>query len=106
MFGLLPPSSSVTRLMPSAAIFMICAPVAVEPVNATLSMPGCLTRCAPIVGPAPGTMLIDAGGEADLAPRARRAAARDSGVAASGFSTTVQPAASAGASFHVVIVSG
>ena len=44
---------------------MICPPVAVEPVNATLSMPGCLTRCAPIVGP--GRDDVDhAGREADL----------------------------------------
>ena len=105
MLGLLPPSSSVTRLMSSAAIRMISTPVAVEPVNATLSMPGCLTRCAPIVGPSPGTTLITpAGKPTSFASSASRSA--DSGVAASGLSTTVQPAASAGASFHVVIISG
>ena len=35
----------------------------VEPVNATLSTPGCLTRYAPAVGPSPGTMLIAPGGK-------------------------------------------
>ena len=42
---------------------MICAPVSVEPVNAILSTPGCLTRCAPIVVPGPGTTLIEPGGK-------------------------------------------
>ena len=105
MLGLLPPSSSVTRLMLSAAIRMISVPVAVEPVNATLSTPGCRTRCAPTVVPGPGTMLMTPGGKpTSPASSARRSAL--SGVAESGFSTIVQPAASAGASFHVVIVSG
>ena len=84
---------------------MISAPVAVEPVNATLSTPGCLTRCAPTVGPGPGTTLIVPGGKpTSLASSASRSA--ESGVAESGFSTIVQPAASAGASFQVVIISG
>ena len=50
---------------------MICAPVAVEPVNATLSMPGCLTRYAPVVGPSPATMLITPAREADLGSELR-----------------------------------
>ena len=84
---------------------MISAPVAVEPVNATLSTPGCLTRCAPTVVPGPGTTLIaPAGKPTSVASSAIRSA--DSGVAESGLSTTVQPAASAGASFQVVIISG
>ena len=44
---------------------MISPPVFVEPVNATLSTPGCLTRYAPVVGPSPGTMLIAPGGKPD-----------------------------------------
>ena len=84
---------------------MISPPVAVEPVNATLSTPGCLTRYAPVVGPSAGTMLIAPGGKpTSLASSASRSAV--SGVAESGLSTTVQPAASAGASFQVVIISG
>src|SRR3954454_18973124 len=105
MFGLLPPSSSVTRLIGSEQSRMISPPVFVEPVNATLSTPGWRTRYAPVVGPSPGTMLIAPAGNP---PRAGGAASgsAESGVGGSGLSTTEQPAASAGASFHVVISSG
>ena len=65
-FGLLPPSSSVSRLIGSEHSRMISPPVFVEPVNATLSTPGCRTRYAPVVGPSPGTMLIAPAREADL----------------------------------------
>ena len=78
---------------------MISPPVAVEPVNATLSTPGCLTRYAPVVGPSPGTMLIaPAGKPTSLASSASRSTL--SGVCGSGLRTTVQPAASAGESFQ------
>ncbi len=84
---------------------MISEPVLVEPVNATLSMPGCVTRCEPVVGPSPGTTLITpAGMPTSTASSARRSAL--SGVAGSGLRTIVQPAASAGASFHEVIMKG
>ena len=45
---------------------MISPPVFVEPVNATLSTPGCLTRYAPVVGPVAGDDVDRAGGKADL----------------------------------------
>ena len=84
---------------------MISPPVLVEPVNATLSTPGCRTRYAPVVGPSPGTMLTTpAGKPTSVASSASRSA--ESGVCGSGFSTTVHPAASAGASFQVAISSG
>ena len=84
---------------------MISPPVLVEPVKATLSTPGCLTRYAPVVGPSPGTMLITPGGKpTSAASSATRST--DSGVCGSGLSTTAHPAASAGASFHVAISSG
>ena len=53
---------------------MISAPVAVEPVKATLSTPGMPDEVRArrrAVGP--GTMLIDAGREADLARELRQA---------------------------------
>ena len=84
---------------------MISPPVFVEPVNATLSTPGCFTRYAPVVGPSPGTTLTaPAGKPTSAASSASRIAV--SGVCGSGFSTTEQPAASAGASFQVAIISG
>ena len=41
MFGDLPPSSCATRLTVSAAALATCVPARVEPVNETMSMPGC-----------------------------------------------------------------
>src|SRR5206468_10582837 len=52
-FGDLPPSSSVTRLRVSAALFTIILPTAALPVNAILSTPGCATSEAPAVSPRP-----------------------------------------------------
>ncbi len=84
---------------------MISPPVFVDPVNATLSTPGCLTRYEPVVGPSPGTMLIaPAGKPTSAASSAMRST--ESGVCGSGLRTTEQPAASAGESFHVAISSG
>ena len=101
----MPPSSSVSRLIPSAASFMIALPVAVEPVNATLSTPGCWTRYEPVVGPSAGTMLIaPAGKPTSVASSAIRRTL--SGVCGSGLSTTEQPAASAGESFQTDMSSG
>ena len=63
------------------------------------------TRYAPAPGPSPGTTLTaPAGKPTSLASSAIRSTL--SGVCGSGFSTTAQPAASAGASFHVVISRG
>ena len=91
--------------MPSAALFMISAPVAVEPVKAILSTPGCWTRCEPVGLPGPGTTLIVPGGKpTSAASSAIRSAV--SGVASSGLRTTEQPAASAGESFQVAIIIG
>src|SRR6266699_3098742 len=57
MLGLLPPSSMVTRLFVSAAIFMTCRPTSVDPVNEILSTSGWRTSAAPAVEPPPGTTL-------------------------------------------------
>ena len=53
MFAPLPPSSSVRRVPVPASARRIALPTPVEPVNATLSSPGCAARAAPVV-PAPG----------------------------------------------------
>ena len=45
--GDLPPSSSEIRVMFSSAAWPMRLPTAVEPVNATLSMPGCAASAAP-----------------------------------------------------------
>ena len=83
---------------------MIRLPAAVEPVKATLSVPGCVTRCSPTSRP-PGTTLTTPGGT----PASSSASASTkllSGASGGGFSTTVQPAANAGAVFHDDSVTG
>src|SRR5215210_1996116 len=50
MLGDLPPSSSETLAMWSAASFITSLPVSVEPVKATLSIPGWRTRADPVAG--------------------------------------------------------
>ncbi len=67
-------------------------------------MPGWRTRAAP-VAPSPQTMLTTPGGS----PASRQISAKASavkGVNSAGFSTTVLPAASAGAIFQASISSG
>ena len=101
----LPPSSSVTRLIVCAAPAAIVRPTAVEPVNATLATSGCSTSRCPQVRPGPATTLTTPSGiPASSAIRSNSSAV--SGVSSAGLSTTVLPAASAGASFHAAIVSG
>ena len=64
--GDLPPSSRLTRARCPAAARMTAVPVAVEPVKATLSTPGCSASGAPASGPKPGEHVEDAGREAGL----------------------------------------
>src|SRR5438045_1946496 len=61
MFGDLPPSSSVSFFIVSAAVFIRCLPTSVEPVNEILSMPGCFTIASPAMDPLPGRMLSGPG---------------------------------------------
>ena len=49
MFGLLPPSSRVTRFSERPHLAPISRPTTVEPVKATLSTPGWSTSAAPVV---------------------------------------------------------
>src|SRR5712691_3974047 len=65
MLGLLPPSSSVTRLLVSAAMRIIWRPTSVEPVNEILSTSGCRTKAAPAVEPPPVTTSNDRADDAD-----------------------------------------
>jgi hypothetical protein len=100
----LPPSSSVTGMRRAPAADAICLPASAEPVKLTLSMPGCATSARPVSRP-PETMLMTPGG----IPIAMLASAKwyaSSGVSSAGLMTTVQPAASAGASLSVVEACG
>ncbi len=106
MLADLPPSSAETGVRLAAAAAMMAAPVALEPVKVIRS-----TRGSPVSGPAtssppyPCTMLrTPSGSPASSASSPNRAAV--SGVCGAGFSTTVLPKASAGATFQVASMSG
>ena len=89
----------------SSAAWPMRLPTAVDPVKATLSMPGCAASAAPAVGPSPVTTLSAPGGNpASSASSASRSAV--SGVSSAGLSTIAQPVASAGPIFHTAISSG
>src|ERR1700684_2929222 len=105
MLGDLPPSSRVTRLTVSAALFMISLPTAALPVKAILSTPGCATSGAPADSPKPVTTLTTPGGNPASANQSAISSAVK-GVCSAGLSTQVQPAASAGASFQADINKG
>ena len=89
--------------MPATAR-MISLPTSVEPVKAILSTSGCLTISAP-ARPSPVTMLTTPAGNSAW----RRTSAKSravSGVVSAGLSTTVFPAASAGAIFQESMSNG
>ena len=84
---------------------MMILPTSALPVNAILSTSGCSTIAAPAVSPTPVTMLTTPGGSPASA-KLDASASTVSGVCSAGFSTIVQPAQIAGASFHAAISSG
>ncbi len=91
--------------MVADAISMIELPVEVSPVNAILSTPRWPAKCAPMMAPGPGRTLTTPGGQpasAQILPSSSAV----SGVGVAGLRTTVQPAASAGATFQAAMSSG
>ncbi len=96
MLALLPPSSRVRRFTWAAQPAMIRWPTSVEPVKTTLPTSGWSTGRWPATAPSPGTTWnTSSGSPATSARAARRRAVR--GVRLAGLSTTVLPAARAGA---------
>ncbi len=96
MLALLPPSSRVTRFTWSAQPAMIRLPTSVEPVKQTLRTRGCVTNRSPTTEPLPGMIVSTCSGRpASRASSPSRMAV--SGVSSAGLSTTVLPAARAGA---------
>ena len=101
----LPPSSRVTFLMPSPATDAMRRPACSEPVKLTMSTSGCATMASPTTRPEPETMLkTPFGRPISCAASARMKAL--SGAISAGFSTTVQPAANAGAILQTIWCSG
>ncbi len=105
MFGDFPPSSSVTRFRVSAPARMMSLPTSFDPVNPTLSTPGCVVSGAPAVSPKPvSTWSTPAGRPASS--RIAGSCRQVSGVCSGGLRMKVQPAAIAGATFCVAIIIG
>ena len=99
MLADLPPSSCATRFTVGAARRATSMPARVEPVNDTMSTSGWAARAAPTVAPSPCTRLNTPAGT----PASSRISVNTmalSGDTSDGFSTIVQPAASAGATLH------
>ena len=105
MFGPLPPSSSCTFFRLPALACTMRLPVAVLPVKATLAMPGCSAIYCPATWPRPGRMFTTPLGipASAISSAILRLV---SGVISAGFITIVLPAASAGAIFQLVNISG
>ena len=104
--GLLPPSSSETCfIFDSAAYCSILRPVGPLPVNANFATSIWRARACPASAPNPGTTLkTPSGNPASTASSAMRNADRDEFSA--GFTTMLFPIASAGPTFHEVIIIG
>src|SRR5690606_8596801 len=101
MLADLPPSSCATRLTVVAALSATSMPARVEPVNDTMSTSECVLRATPAVGPSPWTRLNTPGGTpAASSTSANSTALR--GAISLGFSTIVQPAASAAATLQPI----
>ena len=103
MTGALPPSSRCAFLRSAAADAATCMPARTEPVMETICGVRCSTTRRP-VSRSPVTTLSTPGGRNSWASSASRMEL--AGVVSLGLSTTVLPAARAGAIFHTIIISG
>ena len=103
MTGALPPSSRWTRLRSLAAEPATSMPARTEPVIDTIWGVLCSIRPRP-VSRSPHTTLRTPGGRNSWHSSASRVEL--AGVVSLGLSTTVLPAASAGAIFQIIIISG
>ena len=105
-FALFPPSSRKTFFTVADAHSMTRRPVAVEPVKLTASMRGSLARISPSEWSALATTFTIPAGMSVFSAITRPKVVAHQGVSGAGFSTTVQPAASAGPSFAMLRYSG
>ena len=107
MFGDLPPSSSVTRLIVCGRAGRDRAADLGRAGERDLGDVGMLDEpLRRTTRPGPTTTLTTPSGDPGLAARARSNRSAVSGVSSAGLSTTVLPAASAGPSFQEAIASG
>ena len=106
MKGALPPSSNESRVTCWAAACMIPLPTSVEPVKPILRIRGCVSSSAPTSRERLVVSTLNTPGGSPATSVIFAIASAVSGVAEAGLSTTVQPAASAGAILRVTIVAG
>ena len=102
--GDLPPSSSTTFFAVGAAAVITAAPTAFDPVNVTMSTSGWELSRSPTAG-SPGTRFSTPGG-IPASSASRRNATEHSAPRGEGIRTTEQPAASAGATFQLIMLIG
>src|SRR6202166_3737970 len=103
--GALPPSSSPSFFTPTEACWYKIFPTSVDPVKPTKRTAGCSHNTLPISDELPVKMLNTPFGTPAFSASATKASAV-SGVSLAGFSTTVQPAASAGDTLRGIIEHG
>ena len=103
MTGALPPSSRWTFFRSVAALPATSMPARTDPVIATICGVGWATRARP-VSRSPVTTLSTPGGRNSWQISA--SSVELAGVVSLGLSTIVLPAASAGAIFQIIIISG
>jgi len=99
----LPPSSRNTLVTLADAAAITRRPVAVEPVKLTMSTRGSPVSSSPMAGSLDVTTLNTPAGMSVCSATNRPRARPHHGVSGAGFSTTVQPAASAGATLARLI---
>ena len=99
----LPPSSSSTGLIVSAAARITARPVGTLPISATMAMPGCAASAAPTSRP-PGSTLNTPGGSSPPINSASRRA--DSGACSGGLTMMLLPAASGAAALPAQNMNG
>src|SRR5437773_2362919 len=105
MNGALPPSSSETFFTVPAHCSISSLPISVEPVKVSLRTIGFEVISPPISEEPPVTQEKTPCGTPARSASSQRASA-ENGVALAGFSTIVQPAASAGPHLRVIIAAG
>src|SRR5690606_30061610 len=105
MNGALPPSSSDIFFSVGAHCAMSFAPTSVEPVKLSLRTMGLAVSSPPMVGGSPVTTLNTPGGTPACSASTASASA-EYGVSLAGFTTTVHPAARAGAHLRVIMAEG
>ena len=105
MKGALPPNSSDSFFSVPAHCTINFLPISVDPVKVTLRTAGLVVISPPMAAAEPVTTLKTPGGMPARAPSSASASA-ENGVWVAGFSTRLQPAASAGPALRVIIAEG